>query len=175
MESSRVTDAAAPADLDAYREQADRFIAELDEQYYRNYAGLSEKLDLEPIYERNAELTRLERVQAIGRATDGDPRVRELWRFACESHLGEVTREQAEQVARLASRHGTLARRHRPSRFDGPVTFVAAAERPPVLSPDLWRPYVAGPIDVHELPCTHLELTDPGPIAAIGSLIEVAA
>jgi len=35
---------APPSDreLDAYREQADRFIAELDEEFYLHYAGLKE-------------------------------------------------------------------------------------------------------------------------------------
>jgi hypothetical protein len=92
---------AAPAKLDAYREQADRFIAELNEEYYLHYAGLKEILELQGIYERHAELTRLERAQAIGAAVDGDRRVRELWRFACEGHLGELTRDHAERIARL--------------------------------------------------------------------------
>jgi len=89
--------------------------------------------------------------------------------------LALLSVEQAERVARLPSHHETLALRHRPPRFDGAVTFVAAAERPRVLSPELWRPYVTGALEVHELQCTHLELTDPGPIAAIASLIEAAA
>src|SRR5438132_941948 len=37
-------------ELDAYREQADRFIAELDEEYYLHYAGLKETFELGPIY-----------------------------------------------------------------------------------------------------------------------------
>jgi hypothetical protein len=32
--------ATAPAALDAYREEADRFIAALDEEYYLHFAGL---------------------------------------------------------------------------------------------------------------------------------------
>jgi hypothetical protein len=93
--------AATPAQLDDYRELADRFIAELDEENYRHYAGLKETLDLEPIYAHYEELTRLDRAQAIGLAADGDPRVRELWRFACESHIGRLTREQDERIAGL--------------------------------------------------------------------------
>ena len=34
--------AATAAELDAYRERADRFIAELDEEDYLHYAGLKE-------------------------------------------------------------------------------------------------------------------------------------
>jgi len=92
---------ASPAELDAYRDEADRFIAEVDEEYYLHYAGLKESLDLEEIYARHRDLTRLEKAQAIGRAVEGDSRVRELWRFACEGHIGDHTRETEERVARL--------------------------------------------------------------------------
>src|SRR5438105_5034794 len=88
-------------ELDAYREQADRFIAELDEEYYLHYAGLKETFELAPIYERHADLTQLEMANRIGLSVDGDRRTRELWRFACEGHLGELTREHAEKVAEL--------------------------------------------------------------------------
>ena len=92
---------APPSDreLDAYRARADRFIAEFDEEHYLHYAGLKDTLELEPIYERHAELTTLERAQAIGRAVDGGRRVRELWRFACSGYLGNLTRSYAEQIA----------------------------------------------------------------------------
>jgi len=89
---------ASPSELDAYREQADRFLAELEEERYRHFAGLKKRLELGPIYERHAELTRLERAHAIGSAVT-DSRIRELWRFACEGHLGELTRGQTERIA----------------------------------------------------------------------------
>jgi hypothetical protein len=93
--------AATARDLDDYRNDAERFLAELNEEYYRHYAGLKDTLDLEPIYERHAKLTRLERVQSIGNAVGDHPRLRELWRFACEGHLGELTRDADERVAAL--------------------------------------------------------------------------
>ena len=34
------------ADLDHFRDRADRFIAELDEEFYLHYAGLKERLEL---------------------------------------------------------------------------------------------------------------------------------
>ncbi len=95
------TTAAKAAELDAYREQADRFIAELDEENYLHYAGLKETLELEPIYARYAELTSLDNARAIGQAVDGDTGVRELWRFASEAHLGELSREHEERLAGL--------------------------------------------------------------------------
>jgi hypothetical protein len=93
--------AAIPAELDGYRERADRFIAELDEENYLHYAGLKETLELEPIYARYAELTSLDNARAIGEAVDGDAGVRELWRFASEAHMGELTREYDERLAGL--------------------------------------------------------------------------
>src|SRR5436190_411811 len=90
-----------PGELDAYRDEADRFIAELDEEYYLHFAGLKENLELEPIYERHQELTKLEWTQSLGESVDGDRRVRELWRFACEGHLGNLTKQHSERVATL--------------------------------------------------------------------------
>jgi thioesterase domain-containing protein len=133
-------------------------------------------VDLPPAPERPdpvRELAELLRLSVDGEVTDVASLVEAARRAAHPLALLSV--EQAERVATLSAHHETLARRHRPARFDGPVTFVAAAERPRVLSPDLWRPYVSGAVDVHELPCTHLELTDPGPIAVIASLLEAAA
>src|SRR6185312_9431942 len=96
---------APPSDreLDAYREQADRFIAELDEEFYLHYAGHKESFDLSPIYDRHRNLTELDVVRSIGLAVNGGDRVRELWRFACEGHFGELTRDYAERLAALES------------------------------------------------------------------------
>src|SRR6266540_4284127 len=96
---------APPSDreLDAYREQADRFIAQLDEEFYLHYAGLKETFDLAPIYERHKNLTELDQVKSIGLAVNGGARVRELWRFACEGYFGELTRDHAEKLAELES------------------------------------------------------------------------
>ena len=90
-----------PQELDAYRAGADRFIAELDEEYYRHYAGLKDRLELEDIYERHASLTELEQAQSIGEAVNGDRGVRELWKFACEGYIGRLTREYAERLAAI--------------------------------------------------------------------------
>src|SRR4029450_4249772 len=94
---------APPSDreLDAYREQADRFIAELDEEFYLHYAGLKETFDLVPIYERHKNLTELDQARSIGLAVNGSTRIRELWRFACEGYFGDLTRDHAERIAQL--------------------------------------------------------------------------
>ena len=88
-------------ELDGIREDADRFIAELDQEYYDHYAGLKEGFDLVPIYERHAQLTQLETAQKVGLAVDGDRRIRELWKFTCEGYIGNVTRDHEERQARV--------------------------------------------------------------------------
>ena len=85
-------------ELDGYRAGADRFIAELDEEYYLHYAGLKPEFELRAIYERHADLTDLEQVRRIGEAVDGRQNL-ELFRFGCEGFLGELTREHAERIA----------------------------------------------------------------------------
>ena len=91
---------ASARELDAYRERADRFIAELDEEYYLHFAGLKETLDLERIYGEYADLTTLEQARSIGATVDGNQNIRELWRFACEGYLGQLTKEYEEKLAR---------------------------------------------------------------------------
>jgi len=89
------TETVTPRELDAFRDDADRFIAELDEEYYLHFAGHKERLELEPIYDRHESLTKLETAQRL----EGAPT--ELWRFACEGYLGGLTREHAEKLAQV--------------------------------------------------------------------------
>ena len=81
-------------ELDRFRDAADSFIRDLDEEYYLHFAGLKETLDVEEVYERYEELTRLETAQSL----KGAPT--ELWRFACEGYLGNLTREHQARVAK---------------------------------------------------------------------------
>ena len=81
-------------DLDQFRDQADSFIRDLDEEYYLHFAGLKETLDVEQVYERYEELTKLETAQKLKEAPT------ELWRFACEGFLGNLTREHQARVAK---------------------------------------------------------------------------
>jgi hypothetical protein len=96
-----VPSALRPDQLDELRDRADRFIAELDEEYYLHYAGHKESFELEPIYERYSDLTSIETARSVGEAVDSDRKVRELWRFTCEGYLGDLTREHAEKEAKL--------------------------------------------------------------------------
>jgi hypothetical protein len=87
-------------ELDGFRSGADRFLAELDEEYYLHYAGLKPDFELRPIYERHADLTDLDTVKRLGGAVQGRENL-ELFRFGCEGYLGELTREHAEKIASL--------------------------------------------------------------------------
>ena len=90
--------------LDAYRAEADRFMASLDEEYYLHFAGLKETFELAPIYERFSDLTTLAPARSSPRRHP-EPRTApaELWRFACEGYLGNLTRGEDEEIARLES------------------------------------------------------------------------
>jgi hypothetical protein len=88
-------------ELDALRADADRFIAELDEEAYLHFAGLKDTYDLVPIYERHADLTKLETALSIGASVNGARNTRELWKFACEGYLGNFVNEEQERIAEL--------------------------------------------------------------------------
>jgi hypothetical protein len=85
--------------LDALRDEADRFIAELDEEAYLHFAGHKETYDLAPIYDRHTELTNLDTALDVGASVNGGRNVRELWRFACEGYLGNFVSEAEEKIA----------------------------------------------------------------------------
>jgi len=91
-------------DLDAYRDEADRFIAALDEEYYLHFAGIKESFELAPIYERYSDLTTLDACERLGAtAAEENGGVRELWRFACEGYLGDLTTAEEEEIAQAES------------------------------------------------------------------------
>jgi hypothetical protein len=88
--------------LDDFRAEADRFLAALDEEYYLHFAGHKESFELEPIYERYAELTSLEAAARLAAVAEGGSRGEiELWRFACDGYLGNLTRAESEEIAGL--------------------------------------------------------------------------
>jgi hypothetical protein len=87
--------------LDALRGQADRFLAELLDEWYRHYAGHKDTLEIARIYERYPELTSLETATSLGASVDSDRSVRELWHFSCSEYMGNLTKTFAERIAGL--------------------------------------------------------------------------
>jgi hypothetical protein len=92
---------ASDAALDSYRERADRFQAEMLEEYYLHFAGRKDDLDIEQIYERYEDLTSLDAAVGLGQRVDGDRGVRELWEFACSGYLGNLAKRQEARVSEL--------------------------------------------------------------------------
>lgn len=93
-------------DLTAYRQQAERFIAELGDAYYAHYAGLEAGFAVEQIYDRHGALFSREAVERLrDAAAAADPsgeearRLRMLLDFAVEGFLGRATAEHAERLA----------------------------------------------------------------------------
>ena len=95
------TEPLTSAELTNIRQKADRFLAELMDEWYLHYAGHKDSLDIAEIYDRYPELTSLESAKALGASVDGDRTVRELWRFALLGVYRQPHAEQAEQIAAL--------------------------------------------------------------------------
>jgi hypothetical protein len=88
--------ATAPvAELEAYRDEADRFIAALDEEYYLHFAGLKNEFELSPIYERFSDLTTLDACRRLAASAEIEGR------GAREGYVGDLTRADAEEIAGL--------------------------------------------------------------------------
>ena len=78
-----MAEALQQGEIDALSADADRFLAELDEESYLHFAGLKETFEIAPIYERHERLTQLDTALGLGASVDGNRRRRELWKFAC--------------------------------------------------------------------------------------------
>ena len=91
-------------ELDTYRERIDRFLADIDQEYYEHFAGLKDDLELESIYARYEDVMTLEQAQRMGEAVDGSFGSIELWRFACDGYLGALTRRHEEEAANVEAK-----------------------------------------------------------------------
>jgi len=90
-----MTDLLTGREVDTFRDRADAFIRDLDQEFYEHFAGHKDTLDVERIYEEYDDLTRLDTARRMETAPT------ELWRFACEGFLGNLTREHQARVAKV--------------------------------------------------------------------------
>jgi hypothetical protein len=93
-------------DLGSYRERAERFVEEIDREYYLHLAGLKPELQIEPIYRRHAALfdrEAVERLRELASRAEGDERrrLRYLLQLAFEGLLGEATKAETAEIAGL--------------------------------------------------------------------------
>lgn len=83
-----------------------------------------------------------------------------------------------DNLCALMIKHLELARKFVPGRIAVDLLFFQATEQMGSLegildrSPEAWRSFVGGRIDVHELACHHEAVLDPEPAARIGRLLQ---
>jgi hypothetical protein len=82
-------------EIDRFRERGDAFTRDMLQEYYDHFAGLKDTLDIERVYEEYEDLTRIETAQRLENAPT------ELWRFACEGFLGNLTRSHQARAAEV--------------------------------------------------------------------------
>jgi nonribosomal peptide synthetase DhbF len=87
--------------------------------------------------------------------------------------LAGLEAEHAERFLRIAKHDALLARDFRPGLFEGDLLlFRASGEHEEISSNEAWAAHVTGRIEVYGIDCRHREMTQPGPITAIGRLLE---
>jgi hypothetical protein len=94
-------------DLEAYRDGAETFLAELTTEYYQHYAGLKDDYEIESIYGRHADLFSRRAVTELRELTTSMPagseqhkRLMMLTDFAVEGLIGQATKEVEGELAR---------------------------------------------------------------------------
>jgi len=93
-------------DLGEYRREAERFVEEIDREYYLHLAGRKPDLAVEGIYERHEALFERDSVERIAEArrtaaAGDEDRLRYLHQFALDGHLGSLTRALEARLAEL--------------------------------------------------------------------------
>jgi hypothetical protein len=100
-----------PLDLDSYARASERFVSEMDREYYLHFAGHKEEFEIEEIYERHAGLFDREVVEALRErvAADGDGEETRRARYLLELAVGGLLgRETKREEAELAEREAAL-------------------------------------------------------------------
>ena len=86
--------------------------------------------------------------------------------------LGGINQQHLTAMMKIATSNVDLAIKFSPGIFRGDVLFFTAmldCEQTP--SPDTWKPYVSGTIDIHRIDTKHGYMMQPEPLAQIGSIL----
>ncbi|MEV0219671.1 amino acid adenylation domain-containing protein [Streptomyces sp. NPDC050704] len=86
---------------------------------------------------------------------------------------GSLDDAELAALVEVTANNRRLLEEFAPTSYRGDLLFFTAAQDPDAR-PDRyrsWRPYVEGRVDNHDIPCTHGELTRPGPLDRIGPLL----
>ncbi|WP_338933118.1 amino acid adenylation domain-containing protein [Streptomyces netropsis] len=89
------------------------------------------------------------------------------------STLERLTRSEAAALARVFVDNDRIYGELRPRTYRGDMVFFSATEEKPEDSPapESWRDHVTGRLEVHEIACSHGEITQAKPIARIGAVL----
>ncbi|WP_191272746.1 non-ribosomal peptide synthetase [Nocardiopsis terrae] len=89
------------------------------------------------------------------------------------SALASLDEKAIERVVRVFLNNTALIRGYRPERFDGDLFFVGAerGHADTGLTPDAWRPYVAGEVTTHWVDSDHASMGRTDVLTAIGGLL----
>jgi thioesterase domain-containing protein/aryl carrier-like protein len=87
--------------------------------------------------------------------------------------LGAITDDEVMVLAQTFYRNLELSNAHDPSRFDGDVLLLVAAEsrHDGAPAPEGWDSYVSGAITEIPIPCDHAEMVRPDMLAQVWSAI----
>ena len=86
----------AAVDLGAYRAEAEEFLGSLTREYYLHFAGHKPEFEIEAVYERHGGLFSRDAVERLREAGN-----RELLEFAVQGLLGQATKAEEAELARL--------------------------------------------------------------------------
>jgi hypothetical protein len=118
--------AAARFDRAGYEHSVEEFLAAIEDELYRNLAGLSDEAATAPIYERHADLFSREQVDALRAAIEASEperdRNRALLAFATDGYLNRAAAELSDAIATAESRAVVVWRGE-------PIGYRAARER----------------------------------------------
>jgi thioesterase domain-containing protein len=87
--------------------------------------------------------------------------------------LAGFTPAELRAVVAASDNHARLMARHVPGRADTDVLFFTARRpgEPEGALAATWIPFAEGIVENHTLECGHLRMTEPEPLAFIGSII----
>src|SRR3954453_14442837 len=86
---------AGTLDLDSYRDKADQFMTDLMREHYLHFSGQKDDFEIEPIYERHADLYSRAAVEELRGSGN-----RELLMFAVQGLMGQETKAEDAELAR---------------------------------------------------------------------------
>ncbi len=116
--------------------------------------------------------TELEKREVDGLVRREGARVVEILR-ASGSVLASLEEHHLAAFAEIFSNNARLQRSFHPVPYDGDLLFFTADlgrdENSPAVG--LWEPHVRGAIENHHVASTHNNMTQPGPLAAVGRVV----